>query len=747
MTDELSRRSFLSVSAAAGGGLLLTFSLPEMASATAAVTPKKMPANQLNAYIRIDADGTVTIVSKNPEIGQGIKTMLPMVIAEELDVDWKNVKTEQAPLSPKDFGAQFAGGSFATPMNYEPLRRVGAAARQMLITAAAMTWHVPVDQCDTAMGKVRHKPTGRTLSYGMLCPRACTVQPPDLKTVAVKDPKDFRIIGTSVAQVDSPLIVTGQPIFGIDVTVPGMRYAVFEKCPVFGGKPVKANLDEVKALPGVRNAFIVEGGKPTGLPDGIQMGLQDGVAIVADTWWQANKALEKLKVEWAEGPVASQSSRGFAQAAADLFKKDPEKVLHADGDVKSAFASAAKTVEGEYFYPFIAHAPMEPMNTTASFKDGKIEIWSPTQFPGPGQGLVAKTLGLAPPDVTVHMTRCGGGFGRRLANDYMVEAAMISKMQGEPVKLVWNRRQDIQHDFYRPAGFHSFKAGLDAQGKLIAFSDHFVTFKNGEKASNSADLAPTEFPARFVQNLQFGVSMIPLGVPTGPLRAPQSNALAYAFQSFIDEVAHAAGKDPLQYRIDLFGEPRVLKPPPGPGGPGGPAPGFDTGRARGVLEMVAEKSGWGKRQLPKGTGMGVGFYYSHLGYFAEVVQVTVVPAGMVKVDKVWVVGDCGKQIINPTGALNQCQGAALDGISAALGQEITIDRGRVEQTNFHEFKLLRMNQAPPVEVHFRSTDNPTTGLGEPALPPVVPALCNAIFAATGKRIRKLPIDTAQLKSI
>jgi isoquinoline 1-oxidoreductase beta subunit len=390
---------------------------------------------------------------------------------------------------------------------------------------------------------------------------------------------------------------------------------------------------------------------------------------------------------------------------------------------------------------------MEPMNATAHYHDGKMEIWAPTQLPQTGQGLIAKALGIAPQDVIINVTRSGGGFGRRLGGDYMVEAAALAKHTGQPVKLLWNRRQDMQHDYYRPAGYHYFKAGIDANGKLTAFTDHFVTFtSDGEKASSSADLGPTEFPARFVENLEYAVSMMPLGVPTGPLRAPQSNALAFAFQSFLDEVAHAAGKDPLQYQIDLYGPARKLPNPPGPAGRFIPMPGFDTGRAVGVLELVRDKSGWGKRTLPKGTGMGVAFYYSHLGYFAEVVQATVSSEGTVKVDKVWVAGDCGSQIVNPAGALNQVQGAALDGIGAALGQAITIDRGRVVQTNFHEFKLLRMNQAPPVEVHFNITPNAVTGLGEPALPPVVPALCNAIFAACGKRVRKLPIDTNDLKS-
>jgi len=744
--DSLSRRTFLTVSAAAGGGLLISFSIPGFAEAAESGQKAAERTYTLNAFIQIAPDGAITIMAKNPEIGQGVKTSLPQIIAEELDADWKDVKAEQSPIDARVYGAQFAGGSFTIPMNYEPLRRVGASARAMLIQAAAQSWHVRPEDCDTLPSKVRNKKTGRTLSYGALASRASHVKPPDMRTVQVKDPKDFRLIGKPLTGVDNALIVTGKPLFGIDQSVPGMKYAVFEKCPVFGGRAVSANLDEIKALPGIHDAFIVEGAHPNGLPDGMQITLQSGVAIIGDTWWAANKALDKLKVQWDEGPVASQSSEKFARTAADLSTKPPAKTLRKDGDVDKAFASAAKVIEGSYQYPFIAHAYLEPINATAHFQDGKVEIWVATQNPGAGQGAVARTLHIPPSNVKVNLARTGGGFGGKLGTWYMVEAAYLSQRTGLPIKLLNNRRQDIQHEYYRPAGFHYYKAGLDGEGKLIAFRDHFVTFTpDGEKASDSADMPPNEFPAGYVPNLELGVSMMQLGVPTGPLRAPGDNAIAYAFQSFLHEVALAAGKDPIEFLLELYGPPRVIHNPPSPMR-FMRLPEFDTGRVRGVLEQVRDVSGWGKRKLPERTGMGVAFYYSHLGYVAEVVQASVAPEGIVKVDKVWAVADVGRQIVNPSGALNQAQGAILDGISAALGQEITIDRGRVVQANFNSFNLLRMNQAPPVEVHFRITDNMVTGLGEPALPASIPALCNAIYAATGKRIRKLPIDPALLKS-
>jgi isoquinoline 1-oxidoreductase subunit beta len=723
-THHVTRRHFLRITALAGGGLLFAARLD--AVGLAELDPQDTgSAARLNVFIRIDPDGQVRITAKNPEIGQGVKTMLPMLIAEELDVSWDRVEVEQASFDPVAFAGQFAGGSNATPQNWLPMRQVGAAARLMLVTAAAERWGVPAGECETEAGTVRHAASGREASYGELAGRAASVPPPELDEVPLKDPEDFRIIGTPVHNVDNHAIVTGKPQYGIDFTLPGMRFAVFQKCPVFGGKVRDANLDEIRAMPGVRHAFVVEGGEALN-------GLLGGVAIVAESWWEAKTAREALEVSWDEGPTASRSSDGFFQEARELTAGPAGFTLRSDGDVEAALASVERTVEAEYSYPFLAHAPLEPQNCTAHYRNGKLELWAPTQTPQNGVNLVAETLGMDPEDITLHLFRVGGGFGRRLANDYVVEAAWIAREIGEPVKLLWTREDDMQHCMFRPIGFHRMRGGVDADGRLVAWRNHFVSLGEGERFVTAAGVSANEFPAGFIPSFTLECSLVDMGVPTGFLRAPGSNALAFVYQGFLDELAEAAGKDPLEFRLELLSR-------------AGEEPGLDPDRARGVLERVAEVAAWDRRgELPRGTGKGIAFHFSHRGYFAEVVQATVTQGGELSVDRVWAVGDIGSQVINPLNAEHQSQGAVLEGLSQMLAQEITIEGGRARQSNFHDFPLLRLSQAPPVEVHFLKTDFPPTGLGEPPLPPVIPALTNAIYAATGHRLRSLPVSKHDL---
>lgn len=680
-----------------------------------------------NAFITIGTDGAVTIIAKNPEVGQGIKTSLPMLLAEELDVDWKAITLKQADLDEAAYGRQNAGGSTGTPTNWDPLRKAGAAARMMLISAAAQTWGVPESECATEPGRVVHRGSNRSLAYGALAEKAATLTPPAAASIVTKAPKDYRIVGKPLRGVDVAKIVTGSLTYSIDFTLPGMLSAVFEKAPVFGAKVASANLDEIKAMPGVKHAFIVDG--TTDLT-----GLLPGVAIVADSWWQAKVARDRLKVQWADHPTAAQSSAGFKAKADAFFAGTPGFTVSALGDAEGALKSAAKVVEARYAYPFIAHAPLEPQNCTAHYKDGQLEVWSASQTPQRGKDMVCQTLGLAPDKVTVHMLPGGGGFGRRLNNDYMVEAAWIARQVGQPVKLLWTREDDMRHDFYRPGGFHALKGGVDANGRLVAWTGHFVSYGEGKTFAASANIPGTEFPAGYVSHWGLHASLMPLGVPTGALRAPRSNAVAFVYQSFLDELAHAAGKDPLAFRVALLDTPRSLPP-------GVQDDGFDGARMKKVLVTAAERAGWGRQQLPKGTGMGLAFYYSHRGYFAHVAQVSVSADKAVRVEKVWVVGDVGSQIINPSNAENQCQGAVIDGLSELMAQEITIEGGKAVQGNYTNFPLVRMRQSPPViDVHFVTSDNSPTGMGEPALPPILPAVTNAIFRATGDRVREVPLS-------
>jgi isoquinoline 1-oxidoreductase beta subunit len=704
--------------------MLVGWSFASRAARADADAPVPAP----NAFVRIGADGIVTITAKNPEVGQSVKVSLPMLIAEELDADWKDVRIEQADLDETKYGEQFAGGSVAIPNHWLPMRQVGAAARAMLVAAAAQEWNVPASQCSTSPGRVVHAASKRSLGYGALAAKAAALTPPDPKTLKLKDPKEFRIVGKPLPGPDNLALVIGRPLFGIDVSVPDMLYAVYEKCPVYGGKVVTANLNEVVKLQGMRHAFVLEGGTELA-------GLLPGVALVADSLWAAQQARAKLEVKWDEGPTASQSSDEFARRAGELWKQPPARTLRSDGDFEAGLKSAAKVVDATYSYPFLAHASAEVMNCTARHDNGRLEIWAPTQTPGSGRELVAKTLGLAEKDITIHLTRIGACFGRRLNNDYMVEAAAIAKNAGAPVKLVWSREDDIRHDFYRPGGFHALKGGIDASGRIVAWRDHFVSFGEGDHFVRGASMSDRDFPARFVPHYALVSSVQPLGVPTGALRAPGDNAVCFVVQSFIDEMAHAAGRDPLTVRLAMLEK----ETGPAPAG-GNPLARFDAQRMRGVYQAVAAKSGWGKRALPKGTALGVAGHFCHYGYCAVVAEVRVNTNSGVRVEKVFTATDVGRPIVNPSGAIQQVQGSVVDGLSHLMDFEITFEAGRAVQSNLHEYTPLRISQTPSViEAHFVETDNPPTGLGEPVLPPVIPAVTNAIFTATGKRVRSLPL--------
>ena len=737
----LNRRHFLQLSALAGGGLALSLYDQPLARALGGQPgQQRPPALSPRAFIQIDRTGKVTIQAKNPEVGQGVRTMLPMLIAEELDVEWSQVHVEQASLDEAAYGAQFAGGSMSTPLNWEPLRHVGAAGRQLMITAAAHRWGVPESECSTAAGRVLHAASQRSLGYGELADDAAALPVPDSASLQMKDPKSYKIIGKFTTGVDNPALLTGKPLFGIDVALPGMLHAVYQKCPVFAGKVKSANLDQIKTMPGVRHAFIVEGTVRPAAVVQSDPGLEPGIAIVADTWWQAQAARKAMKVEWntaAGSPNApAQSSKGFDEKAAQLLKQPPGHTLRTYGDLDAAFKSAAKTVEATYAYPFLVHGALEPQNTTARFENGKLEVWTTSQAPGGGRRLVARELGIAEGDITVHMTRTGGGFGRRLMNDYMLEAAWIAREVKTPVQLLWSREDDFAHDAYRPAGWHGFKAGLDAQGRVVAWRQHMVTFGEGEHAAPSAGIGADEFPSGRVPNYFIGHTAMPLWLRTGPMRAPGANAIAFVGQSFLDEVAFAAGRDPLDLQLELLAATPVPMPNAEPARPGGYV--FRPERLAGVLQQVAEESGWRSRKQQKGTGMGIAAYACHLGYCAEVAEVTVDSANRVRVNKVWAVTDVGHQIINPSGARAQVEGAIIEGMGhTAL--EVTMAGGQMEQSNYPQYRLPRIRQTPEMHISWRITPNPPTGLGEPALPPVIPAICNAIFAATGKRVRTLPL--------
>jgi isoquinoline 1-oxidoreductase beta subunit len=746
-TTNFSRRAFLTASATMGGGLLLTAVIPALSAVAAAAEPGEYP---ITVFTRFAPSGAVTILAPNPEMGQGVKTSLPMILAEELCVAWKDVTIEMADFLGGKLGGQGSGGSLSTPLNWLPLRKAGAAGRQLFITAAAQSWGVAEADCSAHEGAVRHIPTNRTLSYGELAAKASTLPVPDLDQVRLKDEATFTIIGTSVLDPDKARIVTGRQLFGIDVKVPNMKYAVYQKSPVFDAGVLSANLDEIRALPGIRDVFMLKGAErriegPKGQPPPLlDDGLHGGIAIIADTWYQAQKARKKLVVNWDAGSHDSDSSRGFDARARELLAQAPQNILRQDGDPEQALTTAARIVRASYSYPFAAHATLEPQNCVASYADGKVEIWAPTQNPGGGRQGVAKALGIAPEAITIHLLRCGGGFGRRLANDYMIEAAVISRQIGQPVKVLWSREDDLQHDFYRPGGYHNLVGGLDAEGRLIAFTNHIAGFARGDYFNMVSVPGGDEFPGGFVPHYAIRTSRIPFNVPVGMLRAPGDNAHAFVYQSFLDELAHAAARDPIDFHRDLLMHPVASSFPVHKQSF---APGFLPERMMAVIDRVREMSGWNQRsRLPKGTGLGFGCFFSHSGYVAQIHRVKVDKDNAVTPEHVWVAVDVGRHVINPSNAENQVQGSILDGLSTAQGQEITFDQGRVVQSNFDTYPLLRNKRIPAIDVVFIKTDYHPTGLGEPALASSIPAYCNAIFAASGQRVRSLPVSAALQKT-
>ncbi len=729
LSAPVSRRDFLKLSGLAGGGLALAFYIRSGGDAAAQNAPADFSPN---AFIRISPAGVVTIVSKQPEMGQGVKTSLPMIIAEQLEVPWKDVVIEQGDFDTKKYGNQSAGGSQSTPSNYDNFHLLGATARTMLVEAAAQTWGVPAAECRAENAAVIHK-SGKSLKYGQLAAKAATLPVPAKEQVKLKPESEYKLLGKRIPQVDSVKIATGAPLFGIDLKLPGMLYAVYEKCPAFGGKVVSANLDQIKTLPGVKDAFVLEGG-------GGVKGLVPGVAIVADSTWAAFSARKQLKVTWDEGAVVEQSWDKFVATARADAAKPGKTQLRKDGDPDAALKSAAKVVEAEYVYPFISHANLEPQNTTAHWKDGELTVWTPAQIPGAAAGMITRVLGVPAEKIKMHLTRAGGGFGRRISADYVVETCAIAQKVNGPVKLTWSREDDLRHDHYRPGGLHFLKGGVDAAGKVVAWKNHFFTFGEGGSPGSGGSLHKDELPARIVPNFQSEQTMFATGWPMGPWRAPGSCVFGWVFNSFIDELAHAAGREPASVHLELLGTEKSL---PG-GGQGGRA--YDLERFRNVVKFTLEKAGWGKKKFAKGQGAGLGYYFSHRGYFAQVAEVTVSKEGELKVDRVVCGYDIGSQVVNLSGAENQIEGSIVDGLGVIMTQELNLERGRVVQSNFNDYPLIRINQSPTkIECHQLKTANPTTGMGEPAIPPIAGAVCNAIFAAVGKRVRQMPLTRVDLR--
>lgn len=703
--NQHSRRDFLKHSALIGGGLFLGFDLFATKPFETAVADAALEGTfDFNAYLSINTDGTATIFSPNPEVGQGIKTSFPMIVAEELDFDWAKVKVVQAALDTVKFERQVAGGSQSTPHSWKRLRQAGATARQMLLEAAAQKWGVPVTECSTQQGVVKH-PSGKQLGYGELAADAAKLTPP--KDVPLKDRKDFKIIGTFVKGVDNQDILTGKPIYGMDFYREGMLTAMIQHPPAFGMKLKSFDGSAAKAMPGIVDV----------------VSFKNNVAIVGKSTWEVKKAREAVKMEWEKEGVL-ESSADHNRIFTELMAGGKVEVKRKDGDIDAAFAAAAKIVEAEYQCPFLSHAPMEPMNFFADVRPDKVELIGPVQTPQAARDQVAKLLNVPVETISLQMTRIGGGFGRRLRPDYALETAELSSILKAPVKVIWTREDDMTAGIYRPATRYRFRAALDKAGNITGYQLRGVGINAGNPTREN------NFPAGAVPNVLIEAVDHKSPITTGPWRAPITNFLAGAEQSFLDEVAEAAGKDPVALRLELFKQAKA--------NPVGGKLGYDADRFIKVIELAAEKSGWNKKRK-RGVSLGFSVYYSHLTYVAQVAEIVKVK-GKPTLQKVYCAVDCGI-LINRSGALNQIVGSVVDGLGHAMYGQLTFKDGATEQRNFDTYRLIRMNEVPEVEVHFVDNGIDPTGLGEPALPPLSGAVANALYKATGKRLRQQPFFT------
>ena len=731
----LHRRDFLKSGAAAGVGLLIGFHLDARETSNRAEEQEKKPANPFDAWVRITPDNRVTLILGKSEMGQGAMTSLPMILAEELCVDWKQVKVEQAPTNPQvyDHGT---GGSGSVAGSWLPLRRAGAAAREMLVTAAATRWSVNRDTCVAKDGGVLHGARKNFLTYGELAGDAAKLPLPDLKTVPLKNSGEFTIVGRDIPRIDAKEKATGTAKFGIDARVPGMLYAVVARCPAFGGKVKSFDATMAKGVSGVRDVIAIDAVAKGAFTSG-------GVVVLADNSWAAMEGRRALKIVWDEGPNASESSATLHKQFLENAAK-PGKIVRNDGDADAVLAGSEKRVEATYEFPFAAHATMEPMNCTVLIRQDGAEAWVPTQAPQWAQDIIAGVSGLPRESVVVHTTLMGGGFGRRYQADFVMEAAQVAKATGKPVMVLWTREDDMQHDFYRPASYHRLQGAVGADGKLAAWK-HFQTSTSiaamweakGEENAENSEFGTAVFIPYQTPNFRVEYTLAKSGVPRAWWRSVEHSTSGFVVECFVDEMATAAGVDPYEYRLRLIGEDREI---PDFANPKEGKP-LNTARQKGVLKLAAEKSAWGT-PLPKGVARGIAGYYSFQSYTACVAEVSFKDK-VVKVNRLVYAVDCGRPV-NPAGVRAQVESAAIYGLSATLHDAITIAGGCVEQANFNDYKMPRIADTPKTEVYVVGSDEEPTGIGEPGLPVVGAAVSNALYALTGKRVRRLPIRPEDL---